>query len=146
MICIWISRLVPHALIPNRWGPKLEQVLNPLGRGFRWAFTTTDANRTKPIAFGIAELDAAQFAAADADLEVWVVDLTGWRTKQVNDFPASVRKKINDLLAERNISAGIQITDTLPIAFGKIVTALGGNLNSLDSILTSWRNHGGGEV
>jgi hypothetical protein len=107
------------------YGPKvLREFLAGIPRN---VYVTLPAVHAAPVAIGLAELTTQQAALVDAMAGVWVFDALDWRTKTVNQIPAAVRQRLNNLLADRGISAGIQMSDTVAQAIGKVVTAIGEN-------------------
>jgi hypothetical protein len=107
------------------YGPKvLREFLAGIPRN---VYVTLPAVHAAPVAIGLAELTTQQAALFDATAGVWVFDALDWRTKTVNQIPAAVRQRLNNLLADRGISAGIQMSDTVAQAIGKVVTAIGEN-------------------
>lgn len=105
------------------YGPK---VLRDLRSNIpRNAYVVIPAHQANPVAIGIAELTVEQAALFDAAASVWVFDALDWRTKRVNAIPAAVRTRLTNLLADRGISAGITLQDTVAQAIGKIVNAIG---------------------
>jgi hypothetical protein len=123
MHAIFICVLTLHPHRPGMYGPK---VLRELYTGLPPnVYVTLPAVHAAPVAIGLAELTPLQAALFDELAGTWVFDALDWRTKTVNQIPAAVRQRLNALLTDRGISAGIQMSDTVAQAVGKIVTAIG---------------------
>lgn len=106
----------------NAWGPKVLHALdNNLPRN---VYVTLRWNHAKPTAIGLAQLTPEQKTVVDALSGVWVFDVADWRNKTVSQIPAAIRNKLNTLLADRGINAGIAMSDTIMQAMSKIVLAI----------------------
>jgi hypothetical protein len=129
MNAIFLCVLTEHPSRPNMWGPKVRNVLLPAMP--RLVYAVIGQDQLKPVAVGLVEVTQVQFDAVDALAGVWMFDAADWRTKTVSQIPAATRQRLNTLLTDRGISAGIQLADTVMQAVGKIVTAVGGDPQAL---------------
>ena len=128
MHAIFVCVLTLHPHRPGMYGPKVLRELIPQVPELRIppnAFVCLRADHVAPVAIGVAELTTLQASLFDAMPGVWVFDAVDWRTKTVNQIPGAIRQRLNNLLTDRGISAGIQMSDTVAQALGKIVTAIG---------------------
>ena len=81
---------------PNVFGPRI--VLYQQSHGaFPAAWATTDAIRAEPYAIGVAEVNAAQLVAIQADPEIISVELARWLL-QFQDQPALWKVVLNSFL------------------------------------------------
>lgn len=141
MHALFVCILTEHPARPGMFGPRvmieLRAEIPPN------VYVSIRANEARPVAIGLAQLTTQQAALFDAMPGVWVFDARDWRTKRVSEIPAGVRTRLNSLLTDRGISAGITMQDTVAQAIGKIVTAIGEDPQAL---LARYRSQTGTEL
>lgn len=129
MHALFICVLTEHPHRPNMYGPKVQRALLPAVPKMK--YVVIPAHEANPVAIGLIQVTTEQFDVLNALSGVWVFDAINWRTRLVSEIPNAIRTRLSDLLNDRNISAGIQLSDTVMQAVGKIVTAVGGNPQQL---------------
>ena len=140
MICLFISVLIEHPNRPNMFGPKAVYLLPSIPRN---SYVTLPANSLKPVAIGLIEVTPAQYTASESIPGVWLFDAQNWRTKLVSDIPSAMRQRLNALLTDRDINAGVTLTDTVPQAINKIIQAIPANRPNLQSLVDDFKHRHG---
>lgn len=90
----------------------------------RLAWSTTSGTDVRPRAFGfMVDATAQQISYINADSVSWCRQLpANWRTLAWSDVPSAQR---NRLISRLGIDPGIELTDLLPVAFDKVLAAMG---------------------
>lgn len=121
---VWLSALVAGPK-PNSVAPQLVMLVKQLPDPRpRFAFSTTSGTDVRPRAFGfLVDATAQQISDLNADSLTWCRTLpANWRTLAWSDVPSAQR---NRLVSRLGIDPGILLTDLLPVAFDKVLAAMG---------------------
>lgn len=121
---VWLSALVAGHKV-NSTAPQLVMLIRQLPDPQpRAAYSTTSGTDVRPRAFGfLVDATAKQITDLNADSLTWCRKLpSNWRTLAWSDVPSAQR---NRLVSRLGIDPGIELTDLLPVAFDKVLAAMG---------------------